>query len=126
MSITQQTFKEWVFYDGQCRMCVGLSQKIKHTLNSKGIGLIPLQVDWVRKRTAHIKDPLKEMLFQTSKGEVLGGIDAVIFLARKIWWMYGIYLLSKIPGMRFVLERGYQWIARNRYCVSGWCRITYL
>ena len=43
--------------------------------------------------------PLEEMRVLTHNGEDLGGADAVIFLARQIWWAWPFYALAHIPGI---------------------------
>jgi len=120
---TDKRFNEWVFYDGQCKICINLAHRFISILNRRGIGLTPLQTGWVMERIPFIDDPLKEMLFQTSDGRILGGADAVIYLSRKIWWAYGLFAVTKIPGMKNLLRRVYGVIARNRYCISGSCKI---
>ena len=118
-----QLFKEWVFYDGQCSVCIEGVHKFLNTLNKRGVGVTPLQTDWVKSKIFHLDDPLKEMLLLTEKESLLGGADALIYLSRKIWWAYGLFLLAQIPGMKMILRRLYRLIAKNRYCLSGQCSI---
>ena len=120
-----QKFKEWVFYDGGCLMCINIAHRAMDILNARGIGLAPLQADWVKKKIAHIHDPLKEMLIRTFDGHILAGADAVIYLSRRVWWAYGLFIISLMPGMKFILRRLYNVVARNRYCMNGSCKITY-
>lgn len=114
-------FLEWVFYDGQCQLCVKSIHKVVNILNTRNVGLTPVQTSWVQKHTKHIEDPLKEILVQTSDGNILGGGDAVIYLSQKIWWAYGIFILALIPGMRGIIRYLYAQVAKNRHCVHGRC-----
>lgn len=120
-----EKFTEWVFYDGECLMCTQWARRMQPILNPQGIGLAPLQTDWVKKIIAQRADPLKEMLVRTPQGEIVGGADAFIYLSRKIWWWGGgFYLMAQIPGMKFFLRKLYAKIAKKRYCLGGSCRIT--
>jgi predicted DCC family thiol-disulfide oxidoreductase YuxK len=113
---TKSSFNEWVFYDDDCSLCTGLVRRYKTALNRRGIGLVPLQSEFARKRTAGMADPYKEMLLLPADGNMIGGADAFIYISRKIWWAYGFYLLAQVPGMRRVYRWFYGLIARNRHC----------
>ena len=56
------------------------------------------------------------MCVLTSDGRDIGGADAVIFLARQIWWARPFAVLARMSGMHRLLDRGYRWIAAHRGC----------
>jgi len=118
-------FLVWVFYDGQCQFCINSVHKVVNILNTRNVGLTPVQTDWVQEHINHIDDPLKEILVQTSDGSILGGGDAIVYLSRKIWWAYGIFILALLPGMRRIIRRVYARVANNRYCVHGKCDLPH-
>jgi len=60
--------------------------------------------------------PLEEMRVLTSDGRDISGTDAVIFLARQIWWARPFAVLARLPEMHRLLHRGYRWIAAHRGC----------
>jgi predicted DCC family thiol-disulfide oxidoreductase YuxK len=121
--ITEE-YKEWVFYDADCAICTGFARRFQKQLHHRGIGLAPLQAQSVRERLGWGKDePLTEMKFLTERGEISGGADAIIYLARYFWWGWGLRLMAHLPGARFVLRRAYAWFARRRHCAKGGCKL---
>ncbi len=117
-------FAEWVFYDGKCTICTDWLRRMGKTLNARDFGIASLQTGWVQPKIVHIDDPLKEMLMLTADGRIIGGADAVIYIARRIWWMYWFYAISFFPGMKWIMRRVYRLVAENRYCVSSSCWVT--
>lgn len=110
----------WVFYDGDCALCRDLARRFEKILTRRGFDLAPLQAPWVTDcLDLDVREPLTEMRLLTPQGLQLGGADAVIFLARRIWWAWPLYFLARIPGMRRVLWAGYRWIAARRHCHGG-------
>lgn len=66
---------------------------------------------------------LKEMRVVTPEGAVIGGADAAVYLASRIWWARPFAVAARIPGAMPVLRAGYRWIAENRGCHDGRCRL---
>jgi predicted DCC family thiol-disulfide oxidoreductase YuxK len=64
---------------------------------------------------------LREFRFLLSDGRQTGGADAVLALAREIWWARPLVWVSSIPGMMAVLRRGYRWVAARRSCAAMRC-----
>jgi len=121
--ITEQC-KEWAFYDAECKFCRDLAERFRERLLRRGVGLAPLQTDWVRELLGLAPGELPdEMKLLTKNGKIIGGADAVVYLARYFWWGWGLRLVAHLPGARFVLRRAYAALARRRYCVKGGCRI---
>jgi predicted DCC family thiol-disulfide oxidoreductase YuxK len=110
-------FQGWILYDGDCRYCVAAAKQFEQTLARRGFYFIPLQTPRVQKRLGlQPGAPLEEMRVLTRENRILGGADAVIFLAGTIWWSSPLPLVAKLPGGRGVLDRGYRWIAAHRGC----------
>jgi len=63
------------------------------------------------------------MRLSLADGRNLGGADAVVEIARRIWWAWPLWLFSRIPGARPFLQAVYRVIAANRHCRAGVCRI---
>ena len=59
---------------------------------------------------------LRELCFLHSNGALYGGADAVVAVARYIWWARPFVWLSKIPEIPLLLVAGYRWIANRRSC----------
>src|SRR5438552_7894099 len=77
----------WILYDGECRYCIAAAKRFDRLFRRRGFTFIPLQTPWVQKRLGlHPGAPLEEMRVLTRDNQDLGGANAVIFLAGKVWW----------------------------------------
>ena len=56
-----------------------------------------------------------------SDGRILGGADAVVELARRVWWGWPLWVFAQAPGSRPLLRAAYRWIAARRHCLGGTC-----
>src|SRR5437899_2969301 len=79
----------WILYDANCRSCTASAKRFDRIFRRRGFRFLPLQTPWAQERLG-LKPgaPLEEMRVLTHNGEDLGGADAVIFLARQIWWAW--------------------------------------
>ena len=113
-----------IYYDGDCRLCAGTARRLERVLRRRHLALIPLQ----RPGAAAVLDVnedllLDEMRLRLDDGSVLGGANAVVEIARRIWWAWPLWALSRAPGVMPLLHPMYRWVARNRYCLSGACQV---
>ena len=75
--------------------------RFRSLLEHQGFSLTPLQTPWVRKRLALPDDELlAQMLLLTSDNRCYGGADALVEIARHIWWGWPLFALSRLPGAR--------------------------
>jgi predicted DCC family thiol-disulfide oxidoreductase YuxK len=112
----------WILYDGDCRSCIASARTFERLFRRRGFRFLPLQTPWVQKRLGlEPNAPLEEMRVLARGGGDLGGADAVIFLARQIWWAWPLYALAQLPGMHRVADRSYRWIAAHRGCTHISC-----
>ena len=115
----------WVFFDRDCSVCTSLARRFRRTLETRGFGLAALQDPRVRALLSlPPEDLLREMRVATADGNVYGGAQAIVFLARQIWWAWPLYAAAKLPGMPRVLDASYRWFADHRTCMSGTCSIS--
>ena len=56
-------------------------------------------------------------------GTVFGGAEAVVEIARRIWWAWPLWALSRLPGAMRIMRAAYGWVARHRSCANGACRL---
>ena len=114
-----------ILYDGACPVCLKFVRTWEKVLRRRGFDLVPLQEEWVRKRLALPEEELlKEMRVLTSDNKVFGAIDAYVFVWRRIWWCLPLWLLAHTPGIRFLMDCLYRWVAKNRMCISRSCSIS--
>ena len=112
----------WLFYDGDCALCRHLAARLEKILTRRGFDLAPFQVPWAREcLDLDLSEPWVEMRLLTRDGRQLGGADAIIFLARRIWWAWPLFVIAQLPGLRPVLWAGYRWVAARRHCLGGHC-----
>ncbi len=113
----------WVVYDGECDLCKRLARRYRAVLERHDYVLVPLQAPWMAARL-HIsygiapEKMLDEMRVLTGDGRALAGADAVLHLARFVWWARPFTLWARIPGVRPLLRAAYRLVARHRHCAS--------
>ena len=107
----------WIFYDADCSSCRGLARRLENFFAVRGFYFNPLQDEWVQQRLKLTKEEaLEEMRVLTNAGEVFGGADAVLFLARHIWWAAPLAWLGRFHAVHGILDRLYRWVAGHRSC----------
>ena len=110
-------FRGWIFYDADCGSCRDLALRFENFFAVRGFHFEPLQNAWVQQRLNLTKEQvLEEMRVLTRKGEVFGGADAVIFLARQVWWAAPLAWLARLQPVHAILHRLYRWVAARRTC----------
>jgi hypothetical protein len=127
----------WLLYDGSCGVCSRGVSAWAPTLDRYGIGIAPLQSDWVRTQLnvsdaellADVRLLARVADSKTGRHENLGpyqqivGADVYRYIMRRIWWAYPLYLLTRVPGLRTLYEWGYRRFAERRYHISRVCRL---
>lgn len=114
----------WVLYDADCGFCTRLAWRFGGALERRGYRVVPLQAPWVRERLQLPAEKLlEEMRVLTIEGVHVGGADAVMYLARRMWWALPLYAASLIPGVMHLLRWGYRWIAARRHRFSRTCAL---
>jgi len=121
---TNHSFAGWILYDGDCPSCAASARRFDQIFRRRGFLFLPLQTNWIMKRLdLEPGAPLEEMRVLTADGRDIGGADAVIFLARQIWWGRPFAALAQLPGMHKLLDRGYRWIVVHRRCDHITCKL---
>jgi predicted DCC family thiol-disulfide oxidoreductase YuxK len=111
------SFRGWILYDGDCPSCTASARRFDRIYRRRGFHFLPLQTQWVMQQLGlEPGAPLEEMHVLTNEGENIAGAEAVILLARQIWWAWPFVLIAQLPGTHSVLERGYRWVAARRGC----------
>ena len=108
-------FRGWILYDADCRMCRNMMRCFEKTFTSRRFVFAPIQTEL---------DPGErptEMRVRTADGHTFGGADAVLFLARFVWWGRPLRWFAKLPGAKRLLHRIYREIASRRTCDNGAC-----
>jgi predicted DCC family thiol-disulfide oxidoreductase YuxK len=112
----------WVFFDADCAICTSLARRFRRTLEKRGFGLVALQDPRVGVLLGIPRDRLLlELRVLTGTHDIQGGADAIVFLARNIWWAWPLYVVAQFPLARGILDAGYRFVARHRHCGSTAC-----
>jgi predicted DCC family thiol-disulfide oxidoreductase YuxK len=125
-----------VIYDGYCVLCQQ-SRKIVQTLDwLKRVEFLDLHNwDEVSNRYPALdyETAMGQMQVVEPNGTMHSGFDGVRRLLRELPLTFPIWLLLQIPGMKWVGDRVYRFIARNRYrinkafgapvCENGVCKL---
>ena len=113
-----------IYYDDQCEFCRRMLRRFGRTLARRRFTFVPLQSSGAA-RVLGISDEhlLDEMRVRFADGAVLGGASAFVAIARRIWWAWPLWAVSRVPGVMPPLNAAYRWIARNRHCLNGVCAV---
>jgi predicted DCC family thiol-disulfide oxidoreductase YuxK len=115
--------KGWLFFDADCTFCTRLARWLAPILTRRGFALAPLQDPRVGALLGLTREELlRELRFLVSDGEQFGGADAVLAVARQIWWARPLVWFSKIPRSMTLLDSGYRWVAEQRSCAAASCK----
>jgi len=114
--------KGWLFFDAECNFCTHFVRWLAPSLVRRGFSAAPLQDPRVSALLGMArKELLRELRFLRFDGAQYGGADAVIAVAREIWWALPLVWFSMIPGTMELLHAGYHWIAEKRSCAAVSC-----
>jgi predicted DCC family thiol-disulfide oxidoreductase YuxK len=114
-----------IYYDDECRFCRAMLYRFGRMLARRRFTFVPLQSPGAA-RILGVADEhlLDEMRVRLDDGVVCGGASAVAAIARRIWWAWPLWALSRLPGAMPPLNAAYRWIARHRRCLNGACEVT--
>ena len=112
----------WVLYDGRCPICRRGARRMACAVQRRGFALVPLQRHWVRDALAAREEEIPdEMLLLLPDGSLYCGVEAFLYLGRRIWWAWPAAMLARLPGFKALAKWAYAWLARNRYTLSHAC-----
>jgi predicted DCC family thiol-disulfide oxidoreductase YuxK len=111
--------KGWLFFDAECVFCTRIARWIAPILGRRGMAVAPLQDPRVAALLGMNKELLlMELRFLLSDGKHFGGADAVVAVAREIWWARPLVWFAKLPGAMKLLHSGYRRVAAQRSCAA--------
>lgn len=120
-------FRGWILFDADCHFCLAWVRRLSPILVPRGFVFLPLQTPWVR---AFLQLPeeklLGEMRLLTRNRQSFGGADAIVELAKRVWWAWPFVAFAHLPGTRALLRTGYRAIAARRHCVNSSCSLRSL
>ena len=113
-----------IYYDDDCEFCRAMLRRFGRTLAHRRFRFVPLQSPGAA-RVLGVSDErlMDEMRVRLDDGVLFGGASALAAIARRIWWAWPLWALSRVPGAMLLLDAGYRWFARNRHCLNGACEV---
>jgi predicted DCC family thiol-disulfide oxidoreductase YuxK len=118
--------KGFLFFDADCVFCTKIARRLQPILERRNLAVAPLQDPRVATLLGLSHESLmREMHLLMSDGTRYGGADAVVALARQIWWARPLVWLAAIPGVMRLLRVAYCYVARNRNCAATDCAATH-
>ncbi len=120
------TWREYLLYDGGCGICGKLADKVRPLLERKGIGVEKLQARWAldilkAQHGIEEREAYAEIRLISKDGRLYSGPDVYRYAMKRYIITYPIYILSLVPGLRFIFNRTYHLIADNRHLISKTC-----
>jgi predicted DCC family thiol-disulfide oxidoreductase YuxK len=98
----------WLFFDAECGFCSRTARWLLPILKRRGLAVAALQDPRVGVLLGLSRtELLRELRFLISDGKQYGGADAVLAVAREIWWAQPLVWLANVPGVMGWLRRGY-------------------
>lgn len=107
----------WLFFDAECNFCTRIAGWLARPMARRRLAVAPLQDPRV---AALLGLPREELLrairFVISDGTQYAGADALLAVARELWWAKPLLWLTKLPGMLSAMRAGYRWGALRWRC----------
>ncbi len=117
--------KGWLFFDAECGFCTRTAKWLAPILGRRGFAVAPLQDARVGALLGMTREELlRELRFLHADGTQHGGADAVLAVAREVWWMHPVVWLARLPGMMAAMHEAYRRVAAQRRCAANGCSVT--
>jgi predicted DCC family thiol-disulfide oxidoreductase YuxK len=120
-----------VLYDGTCNLCRASVARVRRMDSHSRIELLDLHdaSRAARFPQVNVDEAMRLMQAVDPRGRVYSGADALARIALTLPGWKLIAWLLLVPGIHFIAQRVYAWIARNRYrwnreaCEDGTCAL---
>lgn len=114
----------WLFFDAECEFCTRIAGSLARPMRQRGLALAPLQDPRVSALLGITRQELlRAIRFVSADGNQHSGADALLALARELWWAWPLSWLAKIPGVLPAMQFSYRGVARRRSCHGQHCRL---
>ncbi len=112
----------WLFYDAECEFCTAIARWLVGPMKRRDLALAPLQDPRVGMLLGLSPAELRRTIrFVLADGKHYAGADAVLAVARELWWARPLVWVAKLPGMPAAMGAGYRWVAQRRKCPAEHC-----
>lgn len=113
-----------VFFDGECSRCRAAVKRFGAFFQRAGFRFVPLQEAIFSGRyELPAEEFYREMKLLTRDRRWLGGVEAYREMFRARAALVPVAGLLGLPGIHALAVRLYEWVAANRHCGNGACRV---
>lgn len=114
----------WLFFDAECGFCTRIAVWLAAPMRRRGLALAPLQDPRVAALLGLSRDELLQAIrFVFGDGRQCSGADALLAVARELWWAQPLVWAARVPGVMAAVRAGYLWGAKRSRCREQLCRI---
>lgn len=114
-----------VYFDDRCPLCCAAVGRWTPVFGPRGIRFHGMSGVRVRQLLRIDADGFpREMRLRRRDGSFLGGIDAIAWMCRQVPWLWIAGVLISAPGIHWMSNRIYRWVARNRFCLGDLCEVA--
>ena len=108
-------------YDGECSICVRARDWVERRAVAGRIVFLPCQSEKLSQVVPGLSQQacMSAMQLVLSDGTIYAADKAVVALLPMLRGWRWVAPLARVPGAGCVLPHVYEWIARNRYALSG-------
>lgn len=108
-----------VLYDGECPQCIRSAAVGRAIMPQENFSFQRLQDNEMAEALGLERAALeRDLHLVLPSGEVFRGADAYRRIARSVWWLYPLYVVAILPGVRSLTNWLYRQIADRRYMGS--------
>jgi predicted DCC family thiol-disulfide oxidoreductase YuxK len=123
-----------LIYDGHCEICCAQRDRIARWDGRDVIDAVDMHVPDLEERFPGVQraDCYDAMHLITPSGEIHRAAAAVREVVRVLPWVGWIAVAFRVPGVMWIADRVYRWVAANRYrwnksalqsCEDGACSL---
>jgi predicted DCC family thiol-disulfide oxidoreductase YuxK len=112
----------WLFFDAECEFCTWIARCLASSMKRRGLAVAPLQDPRVGALLGlSRKELLRAIRFVFADGTQCSGADALLAVARELWWARPLVWAARVPGAMPAMRAGYRWVAEHRRCQAHHC-----
>jgi predicted DCC family thiol-disulfide oxidoreductase YuxK len=112
----------WLFFDAECQFCTRIAIWLAGPMKRRGLAMAPLQDPRVGALLGLSREELlRAIRFVLADGSQYSGADALLAVAREVWWARPLVWVSKVPGAMPAIRTGYRWGAARWRCHAQHC-----
>ena len=107
----------WLFFDAECAFCTRVAGLLGPSMRQRKMAMAPLQDPRVCALLGLSREELLQAIrFLACDGRQYSGAEALVELARELWWARPISWIAKLTGMMQLLRVTYNWGAGRAGC----------